>query len=206
MYFYFVFMYHSILIYIFCIWFNLVHKLYLVLSLVWCLKHFVCEMCYIWLLHRRSHLRPCHQTHVWCLLHWRSAQPVRIKKTADNEHKQLLHVVPENNSNLRMCKFDLYVSVGGALPWIIIKDGDHPASFWGQVPCSWSSSLARICQSNREEDSLTSRWSEDHQIPPKVPRAWRHAAHPVCMSDPLSLMLSWEVTPRCSNMGKQKLK
>lgn len=60
-----------------------------------------------------------------------------------------------------MCKSDLYVIVGGALTWIIIKDGDHPASSWGQAPhsCGGSSggrSLAGICQSNRERQTLQS--------------------------------------------------
>lgn len=33
-----------------------------------------------------------------------------------------------------LCESDLYISVGGALAWIIIEDGDHPASSRGCVP------------------------------------------------------------------------
>lgn len=65
-----------------------------------------------------------------------------------------------------MCKSDLYVIVGGALTWIIIKDGNHPACSWGHAPhscicssCSCSRggrSLAGFCQSNREGQTVQS--------------------------------------------------
>lgn len=63
---------------------------------------------------------------------------------------------------LCMCKSDLYVCVGGALPWIIIKDGDHSSSSWGWVchRCDGggggggSGSLAGIWQPNRKGQTL----------------------------------------------------
>lgn len=73
---------------------------------------------------------------------------------------------------LGVCKPDLYVSVGGAFSWIIVKDGDHPASSWGWVPHSCSG-LAGICQLNTEtgklkQFSLTS-WQLDNGVISAIP-------------------------------------
>lgn len=63
----------------------------------------------------------------------------------------------KNNNKKCLCESDLYVCVGGTLTWIIIKDGDHPASSWGRVPHSCGGgSLAGICQSYREAQTIQS--------------------------------------------------
>lgn len=63
---------------------------------------------------------------------------------------------------LCVCPSDLYVSVGGALSRIIIKDGNHPASSWGRVTHSGGGGgLAGICQSNREGANSTV-WHPDN--------------------------------------------